>query len=34
LRSGETIVAAALARELGIVDMDGKSPIPISPASL
>jgi len=33
-RSGETIVAATLARELGIVDIDGKSPIPISPASL
>jgi NAD(P)-dependent dehydrogenase (short-subunit alcohol dehydrogenase family) len=33
-RSGETIVAATLARELGIVDIDGKSPIPISLASL
>jgi NAD(P)-dependent dehydrogenase (short-subunit alcohol dehydrogenase family) len=33
-RSGETIVAATLARELGVVDIDGKSPMPISLASL
>jgi hypothetical protein len=29
-RSGKVVVAAQLAQELGVVDMDGKQPIPLT----
>jgi hypothetical protein len=32
-RSGRVVVAAAAARELGVIDIDGKSPAPIDPGS-
>ena len=31
-RSGKTVVAAAVARELGVLDIDGKSPEPLTAA--
>jgi NAD(P)-dependent dehydrogenase (short-subunit alcohol dehydrogenase family) len=33
-RNGEVVVAAAAARELGVLDIDGKSPIPLTLATL
>jgi hypothetical protein len=28
-RSGKVLIAAALARELGVVDIDGRQPVPL-----